>query len=71
MGTSFHEDKDICGLYATSWVQLVIDSYSIASGVVTFNGWPDGASLLEQESTTVNIFHIVLNELLEVAKNAV
>lgn len=64
LGTNYHKDVDVCGLPCSQWVQLVLESYVLGGeGVVSFNGYPDGQPLLEQEHTALAIFKIVLAEI--------
>ena len=62
---TYYENAIVCGLPCSSWVNLVQESYALGSMSYQFNGWPNGKSLMEQEQCVVEIFKIVLSELIK------
>lgn len=43
--------------------------YTIGAFGYSFNGWPDGGPLLEQEHCAVDCLRVVLSEMLEAMKD--
>ncbi len=57
-----YEDILICGLPCSSWIALSEETYALSAQAYTFNGWPNGESLMEQEQCVVDILKQVLAE---------
>ena len=62
---TYYENELICGWPISTWIALVEESYDVSMSSITFHGYPDGKSLLEQEQCTVEIFKFILVELLK------
>ena len=61
---------EICGIHTDLWIGLVLGSYTFGESSVSFNGYPDGLPLLEQEEVAINVFNIVFSEIMKVRNNA-
>ena len=61
----FYDNAEIAGWPVSSWISLTEESYSIGMGGAYLHSWPDGKSLMEQEQCVVDIFKIVVVEMIK------
>ncbi len=58
----YYEDEIICGWPYSSWIALSEETFALSSQSYTFNQWPNGEPLIEQEQCVVDILKRVLVE---------
>jgi len=68
LGT-YYVDEDIFGLPCSTWISLTEETYSFTGFGYTFNGWPNGLPLVDQEQCVVDMLKITLSEIIKASKD--
>ena len=58
----------MAGYPVTIWVGLFWSTYTLLQGGISFNGWPDGGTYLEQDQFMLSVFEVMRDEAMREMK---